>query len=74
MSKISRRTVRKYLVKTASTEPTYLRAREITGGLNGSPKAVAQYLSHLQYGLSNVSREQWGHSQSTTWRLEVTDS
>ncbi|WP_449271458.1 DUF7123 family protein [Halobaculum saliterrae] len=71
MSNISRQTVRRYLVETAGSEPTYLRACEIAGDLDGSPKAVAQYLSQLQDELTNVSLEQWGRSKSTTWRLEV---
>ncbi|WP_420841102.1 DUF7123 family protein [Halorutilus salinus] len=74
MSNISRKTVRRYLVETASTEPTYLRAREIASDIDGSPKAVAQYLSQLQDDLSSVSLEQWGRSKSTTWRLEVNES
>ena len=74
MSNISRQTVRRYLVETASSEPTYLRAREIVTDLDGSPKTVAQYLSQLQDDLSTVSLEQWGRSKSTTWRLEVNES
>ncbi|MFC6723035.1 hypothetical protein ACFQE1_01240 [Halobium palmae] len=71
MSNITRQTVRAYLVETADTEPTYLRAREIANDLDGSPKAVAQYLSQLQNDLADVSLEKWGRSKSTTWRLEV---
>ena len=71
MSNISRRRVRAYLVETADTEPTYLRAREIASDLDGSPKAVAQYLSRLEDDLVDVSLEKWGRSKSTTWRLEV---
>ncbi|QIO24893.1 hypothetical protein [Haloarcula sp. JP-L23] len=74
MSNISRQTVHAYLVETASSEPTYLRAREIANDLDASPKAVAQYLSQLQDGLVDVSLEQWGRSKSTTWRLEVSES
>jgi predicted transcriptional regulator len=74
MSNISRKTVRRYLVETASTEPTYLRAREIASDLDGSPKAVAQYLSQLQDELADVSLEKWARSKSTTWRLEVSES
>ncbi|WP_419181074.1 DUF7123 family protein [Haloarcula halobia] len=74
MSNISRQTVQRYLVETASSEPIYLRAREIASDLDGSPKAVAQYLSQLQDGLTIVSLEQWGRSKSTTWRLEVNES
>ncbi|MDS0261807.1 hypothetical protein DVK05_15310 [Halorubrum sp. Atlit-8R] len=74
MSSISRRTVHAYLVETADTEPTYLRARDIASDLDGSPKAVAQYLSQLQDDLTDVSLEQWGRSKSTTWRLEVSES
>ncbi|QFU84394.1 hypothetical protein GCU68_17760 (plasmid) [Natronorubrum aibiense] len=48
MSNISRQTVHAYLVEMASSEPTYLRAREIANDLDASPKAVAQYLSQLQ--------------------------
>ncbi|TKR25127.1 DUF7123 family protein [Natronomonas salsuginis] len=74
MSNISRRAVHTYLVETADTEPTYLRARDIASDLNGSPKAVAQYLSQLQDDLADVSLEQWGRSKSTTWRVEVDES
>lgn len=74
MSNISRQSVRRYLVETADSEPTYLRAREIASDLDGSPKAVAQYLSQLQDELTIVSLEQWGRSKSTTWRLEVNGS
>ncbi|WP_135666913.1 DUF7123 family protein [Halorhabdus rudnickae] len=74
MSDISRHTVRRYLVKTASSEPTYLRAHEIASDLGGSPKAVAQYLSQLQDELADVSLEKWARSKSTTWRLEVSES
>lgn len=74
MSNISRQTVRRYLVETADSEPTYLRAREIASDLDGSPKAVAQYLSQLQDELVDVSLEQWGRSKSTTWRLERSES
>jgi hypothetical protein len=74
MSNISRRAVHAYLVETADTEPTYLRARDIGSDLNGSPKAVAQYLSQLQDDLADVSLEQWGRSKSTTWRVEVDES
>ena len=74
MSNISRQTVRRYLVETADAEPTYLRAREIASDLDGSPKAVAQYLSQLQDELVDVSLEKWGRSKSTTWRLEVSES
>lgn len=74
MSNISRQTVHAYLVETASSEPTYLRAREIASDLNGSPKAVGQYLSQLQDELTDVSLEQWGRSKSTTWRVEVNKS
>lgn len=74
MSNISRQTVHAYLVETASSEPTYLRAREIANDLDASPKAVAQYLSQLQDDLVDVSLEQWGRSKSTTWRLEVSES
>ena len=74
MSSISRRTVHAYLVETADTEPTYLRARDIASELDGSPKAVAQYLSQLQNDLTDVSLEQWGRSKSTTWRLEMSES
>ncbi|WP_458186599.1 DUF7123 family protein [Haladaptatus sp. NG-WS-4] len=74
MSNISRQTVHSYLVETASSEPTYLRASEIAKELDASPKAVAQYLSQLQDDLVDVSLEQWGRSKSTTWRLEVSES
>ncbi|UHQ99249.1 hypothetical protein HYG81_25775 (plasmid) [Natrinema zhouii] len=74
MSNISRQTVRAYLVETADTEPTYLRAREIVHDLDASPKAVAQYLSQLQDDLVGVSLEQWARSKSTTWRIEVIES
>jgi Mn-dependent DtxR family transcriptional regulator len=74
MSNISRQTVRRYLVETADSEPTYLRARDIASDLDGSPKSVAQYLSQLQDDLTIVSLEQWGRSKSTTWRLEVNES
>ncbi|MDB9234662.1 hypothetical protein PN419_14530 [Halorubrum ezzemoulense] len=74
MSSISRCTVHAYLVETADTEPTYLRARDIASELDGSPKAVAQYLSQLQNDLTDVSLEQWGRSKSTTWRLEMSES
>ena len=74
MSNISRKTIRRYLVELASTEPTYRRAREIASDLDGSPKAVAQYLCQLQDDLSTVSLEQWGRSKSMTWRLEVDES
>jgi len=74
MSDISRHTVRRYLVDTATSEPTYLRAHEIASDLDGSPKAVAQYLSQLQDELADVSLEKWARSKSTTWRLEVSDS
>ncbi|SFG96237.1 hypothetical protein SAMN04488063_3429 [Halopelagius inordinatus] len=74
MSNISRQSVRRYLVETADSEPTYLRAREIASDLDVSPKAVAQYLSQLQDDLAVVSLEQWGRSKSTTWRLEVNES
>ena len=74
MSSISRHTVRAYLVETADTEPTYLRARDIASDLDGSPKAVAQYLSQLQDDLTDVSLEQWGRSKSITWRVEVSES
>ena len=74
MTNISRQTVQAYPVKTASSEPTYLRARDIANDLDASPKAVAQYLSQLQDDLVDVSLEQWGRSKSTTWRLEVTES
>ncbi|SEP31939.1 hypothetical protein SAMN04487948_14811 [Halogranum amylolyticum] len=74
MSNVSRQTVRAYLVERAGTEPTYLRAREIAGDLDGSPKAVAQYLSQLQDELVDVSLEQWSRSKSTTWRVETSES
>ena len=74
MSSISRRMVHAYLVENADTEPTYLRARDIASDLDGSPKAVAQYLSQLQDDLTDVSLEQWGRSKSTTWRVEVSES
>ncbi|MCD2203741.1 DUF7123 family protein [Halobacterium sp. KA-6] len=74
MSAISRRTVHAYIVEKADTEPTYLRARDIASDLDGSPKAVAQYLSQLQDDLSAMSLEQWGRSKSTTWRVEVNES
>ncbi|RDZ55910.1 hypothetical protein C5B91_19585 [Haloferax sp. Atlit-10N] len=74
MSDISCHTVRRYLVDTATSEPTYLRAHEIASDLDGSPKAVAQYLSQLQDELADVSLEKWARSKSTTWRLEVSDS
>ncbi|WP_425498405.1 DUF7123 family protein [Halogeometricum salsisoli] len=74
MSSISRRTVHAYLVEIADTEPTYLRARDIASDLDGSPKAVAQYLSQLQDDLTDVSLEQWGRSKSITWRVEVNES
>ncbi|MBX0296595.1 DUF7123 family protein [Haloarcula nitratireducens] len=74
MSSISRRTVHAYLVETADTEPTYLRARDIASDLDGSLKAVAQYLSQLQDDLTDVSLEQWGRSKSITWRVEVSES
>lgn len=74
MSNISRQTVHAYLVKTASSEPMYFRAREIANDLDASPKAVAQYLSQLQDDLVDVSLEQWGRSKSTTWRLEMSES
>jgi hypothetical protein len=74
MSNVTRQTVRAYLVETADTEPTYLRARDIASELDGSPKAVAQYLSQLQDELSDISLEQWGRSKSTTWRIELLES
>lgn len=37
MSNIIRRTIRTYLIETANTEPTYLRAREIVRNLDVSP-------------------------------------
>jgi hypothetical protein len=74
MSNILHQTVRAYLVETADTEPTYLRACDIASDLDGSPKAVAQYLSQLQDDLVDVSLEQWGRSKSTTWRVEVSES
>lgn len=74
VSGLSRRTVRAYLIGTADTEPTYLRARDIADDLDASLKAVAQYLSQLQNDLADVSLEQWGRSKSTTWRLEVNES
>ncbi len=74
MSTVSRRTIRAYLVNRADTEPTYLRAREIASDLDGSPKAVAQYLSQLQDDLTDVSLEQWVRSKSITWRVEVSES
>lgn len=74
MSNVTRQTVRAYLVERADTEPTYLRARDIASELDGSPKAVAQYLSQLQDELSDISLEQWGRSKSTTWRIELLES
>lgn len=74
MSNISRQRVHAYLVETASSEPTYFRARDIASELEASPKAVAQYLSQLQNDLVEISLEQWGRSKSTTWRLEVNES
>lgn len=74
MSNITRQTVRAYLVERADTEPTYLRARDIASELDGSPKAVAQYLSQLQDELSDISLEQWGRSKSITWRIELLES
>lgn len=74
MSNVTRQTVRAYLVETADTESTYLRARDIASELDGSPKAVAQYLSQLQDELSDISLEQWGRSKSTTWRIELLES
>lgn len=74
MSNVSCRTVRAYLVNRADTEPTDLRAREIVSDLDGSPKAVAQYLSQPQDDLTDVSLEQWGRSKSTTFRVEVSES
>lgn len=74
MSNLSRQTVHAYLVETASSEPTYLRAREIAKELDASPKAVAQYLSQLQNEVVEISLEQWSRSKSTTWRLEVSES
>jgi len=65
--------VHAYLVEKADTEPTYLRSRDIASDLDGSPKAVAQYLSQLQDVLTDVSLEQWGRSKSTTWRVEVSE-
>jgi hypothetical protein len=74
MSTLSRQTVRKYLVDTAASEPTYLRARDVASDLDGSPKAVAQYLSQLQDELVDVSLEKWARSKSTTWKLEVCEA
>jgi hypothetical protein len=74
MSNVTHQTVRAYLVETADTEPTYLRARDIASELDGSPKAVAQYLSQLQDELSDISLEQWGRSKSITWRIELLES
>jgi predicted transcriptional regulator len=74
MSTLSRQTVRAYLVGTADTEPTYLRARDIADDLDASPKAVAQYLSQLQDDLADMLLEQWGRSKSITWRVEVNES
>ncbi len=74
MPNVTRQTVRAYLVERADTEPTYLRARDIASELDGSPKAVAQYLSQLQDELSDISLEQWGRSKSTTWRIELLES
>ncbi|WP_423747321.1 DUF7123 family protein [Haladaptatus sp. SPP-AMP-3] len=74
MSNVTRQTVRAYLVERADTEPTYLRARDIASELDGSPKAVAQYLSQLRDELSDISLKQWGRSKSTTWRIELMES
>ena len=54
------------LEQRATEEPTYLKAHEITAGLETSPKAVAQYLRRLQDKLTSITLERWGRSKSIT--------
>jgi hypothetical protein len=74
MSNTFHQTVRRHLVETASSEPTYHRVREIANDLKELSKAVAEYLSQLQDEPTTVSLRQRGRSKSTTWRLVVNES
>ena len=73
MTHITRQDVHSYLVSIVSSEPRYLRARDIARDLGGSPKAVGQYLRQLQEDSIKLSIEQWGRSKSTTWRVEASE-
>ena len=74
MAHITRQDVRSYLATLADSEPTYLRSHEIADELDGSPKAVGQYLQQLEGNLTDLSIERWGRSKSTTWCVKVIDS
>jgi hypothetical protein len=66
-----RRRIRAYLQNTLADRDgdLYVKSREIAAATDLTAKQVGVFLSQLQEDASEVSIEQWGYSNATTWRV-----
>lgn len=49
--------------------PLYVKSREVAAATDLTAKQVGVFLSQLQEEAPELSIEQWGYSNATTWRV-----